>query len=128
MKFRVTGGDLISNIFFDFKENKKQKIIPLKNFFSLIEKVLIKNHREEDIFDLLVSFIFELKKTFLGDLKKVEIIFTVKLLILVGYFNEEFLEERGIDFNEKVENIELNENEIKRIIREINEQLRKIAF
>ncbi len=128
MKFRVTGGDLISNIFFDFKDAKKEKVFILKNFFNLIEKILIKNHPEEYIFDLLSEFIFELKKNNLENLKKIEVIFTVKLLILVGYFSEDFLKEKGFDFSQEINDIILDENNIKRIIREINEQLRKIAF
>ena len=32
------------------------------------------------------------------------------------------------DFSQKIENIELDENEIKRFVREINQQLKKIAF
>lgn len=127
-KFRVTGGDMYSNVFFEFKKNKKDKIIKLKNFFSLIEKILIKNHQEEEVFDLTKKFIEKIKIIDKSDLQKIEIIFIMRLLIHFGYFNNEFLEERNIYINDKVENIDLDENQLKRIIREINEQLRKIAF
>ena len=125
-KFRVTGGDLISNVFFDLDKNKKEKIVVLKNFFNLVEKVLIKEHKDNYIFNLILSLVNELKKN--DNFKKVELIFIVRLLLHLGYFSEDFLKERKKDFSQKIENIELDENEIKRFVREINQQLKKIAF
>lgn len=127
-KFRVTGGDMCSNVFFEFKNNRKEKIIKVQNFFSLIEKILIKNHQEEEIFELTKKFIENLKKSKIEELQKNEIIFIVRLLIHFGYFNQEFLRDREIKIDDDVEDINIQDNEIKRIIREINEQLRKIAF
>lgn len=128
LKFRVTGGNLISNIFFNFKDNKKDKILIIKNFFNLIEKVLIKEQKDEYIFDLILDFMEELKERDSRCLKKVELVFVVRLLLEVGYFSSDFLEERGFDFENHLEDIKLDDDKIKRITREINEQLKRIAF
>ena len=98
----------------------------MKNFFNLVEKVLIKEHKDNYIFNLILALVDELKKN--DNFKKIELIFIVRLLLHLGYFSEDFLKERKKNFFQEIKNIELNENEIKRFIREINQQLKKIAF
>ncbi len=123
--YKMTGGELIENIFFDLEKERDRKILKLKNFFNLIEKFLIKNHPEPEIYDLLEEFISDLKKIEIDKFKKKEIFYIVKLLNFFGYFDLNFLSSNKIDINDFSQ---ITKKDEEKIIFKINTELKKVAF
>jgi hypothetical protein len=114
--YRVTGGELNKNLYFDF--NDKKKVVKVKKMFLLIEQLLIKDYPDKFIFDFLINFTEEIEKN-AYDLFKIEIFYIVKLLNHFGYFDE-------TDMFHKIE--DLSDQMAKQLVIKINLELKKIAF
>ena len=117
--FRLTGGEFIENIFFTLGLEKSIKI---KNYLNLIESVFIKGHKEDVVYKLSEKFIKEARVT--TDLEKTEFYFIIKLLEYLGYFDLNFLSDNDLD----LENLILDDSKKKKLVQEINKNIKKVIF
>lgn len=114
--YRITGGELLENLFFSFENKIKNKIF--LNFLFLVRKFLVYEVESKKVFQLLVKLKNELKKTQnLENIEKVEIFFIIKFLDEIGYWDGEDV---------SLENfLEFDKNKIREKILKINKILRK---
>ena len=103
--FRLTGGNLIENIFFDL--NSKEKFSKWLNFLNLVEKIEIYNHKDIKVFNLILNFYQELKEEN-EKINQIEIKFLKKLLYHHGYSD-----------NQEMENYQEEIKKINQILRKI---------
>ncbi len=120
--WRAVGGKMIKNFYF---ENKNQeKIIFLEKFFFYLEKFMILEKSEEELFSFCKNFFFFYFKDKDQDFsKKLEIFFMAYFLTFFGYFSlkgfdfvkKDFSQKKDFYFLEKISNekFEKIEKEIK---------------